>query len=108
MEKKAIYIDIDDDITAVINKVEKSAQDHVNMVIPKRSTVLQSVVNLKLVKKAATEAKKELALITDDSKINRMAGQLRIRTAPNLKTEPVVPVIRDAQAELPSDVVEDV
>ena len=107
MEKKAIYIDIEDDITAVISKVEKSTDQTVNMVIPKRSTVLQSVVNLKLVKKAAREAEKELALITDDSKINRMAAQLGLMTAPNLKAEPTIPVISDAKAELPSDVVED-
>lgn len=107
MEKKAIYIDIDDDITAVINKVEKATDSNVNVVIPKRSTVLQSIVNLKLVKKAAREAKKELALITDDAKINRMAAQLGLMTAPNLKAEPALPQISDVKAELPSDIVED-
>ena len=63
MNKDIIYIDTDDDITAIIGKVKAAKSRVVALVPPKRSSVLSSVVNLKLLHKAGTDKKKRLVLI---------------------------------------------
>ena len=47
-KKDTIYIDVDDEITAVIHKVINSKSKLVALVLPKRASVFHSSVNLKL------------------------------------------------------------
>ena len=60
MQKDVIYIDTEDDITAIIGKVKDSSQKIVALVPPKRIGAMQSAVNLKLVQRAAEQAGKRL------------------------------------------------
>ena len=62
--KDTIYIDIDDEITSIIEKLQGSQEKIVALVLPKRATVMQSVVNMKLLKRTADESNKKLVLIT--------------------------------------------
>ena len=49
MQKKdIIYIDVEDDITAIIGKIKESKEKIIALVPPKRIGVLQSAVNLRL------------------------------------------------------------
>lgn len=63
---KTLYIDIDEEITSVIDRVRKAEAKEVIIVAPKNSTLLQSIVNLKLLKKEADRRKKQLLIITQD------------------------------------------
>ena len=65
--KDTIYIDIDEEITGIIDKVRASDGKIVALVLPKRASVLQSIVNMKLLKRSADEAKKHLVLITSEA-----------------------------------------
>ena len=65
--KDTVYIDVDDEITTIIDKVRGSDKRIVALVLPKRAAVLQSVVNMKLLKRSADQAKKQLVLITSEA-----------------------------------------
>ncbi len=107
MEKSTIYIDIEDDITAIIGKINEAAGKQVRLVVPKRTTVLQSVVNLKLIKKSAQASAKEAVLVTEDTAVIKLAARLDFKTAPNLNAEPAVPTVPDDKlVDLPSDLIE--
>ena len=56
--KDVIYIDVDDEITSIISKLQESSGKIVALVLPKRAVVLQSIVNLKLLKHIADNNKK--------------------------------------------------
>ena len=56
MQKDVIYIDTEDDITAIIGKVKAAKAKIVALVPPKRIGAIQSAVNLKLVHRAAEQA----------------------------------------------------
>ncbi|MEX0748802.1 MAG: hypothetical protein WD467_03165 [Candidatus Saccharimonadales bacterium] len=103
---KQIYLDSDDEITEIISKLEELSDETVALVPPKRSTVLQSVVNLKLLNKAAAAADVSLVLITRDPAILNVAAQLKLLTAPNLETEPIVPEPATSAQEIPSDTID--
>jgi hypothetical protein len=89
--KDTIYIDVDDEITAIIDKVRGSHEKIVALVLPKRATVLQSIVNMKLLKRTADESKKHLVLITSETGLMPLAGNVGIYVAKSLQSKPEVP-----------------
>ncbi len=90
MQKDVIYIDVEDDITAIIDKVKKSKEKVVALVPPKRIGVLQSAVNLRLLTRTAGNANKHIVLITNNSALTGLAASARIPVAKNLQSKPEV------------------
>jgi hypothetical protein len=89
--KDVIYIDIDDEITTIIDKVRSSQERIVALVLPKRATVFQSIVNMKLLKRTADTAKKHLVLITSETGLMPLAGAVGVHVAKSLQSKPEVP-----------------
>ncbi len=92
-KKDVIYVDIEDDITSVIEKVKNASASIVALVPPKRIGVLQSVVNLKLLDRAAKGAKKHIVLISSDKALIALAAGLALPVAKNLQSKPEIPTI---------------
>ncbi len=90
-QKDTIYIDVDDEITAIIGKVEDSTAKIVALVLPKRATALQSIVNMKLLKRSADDADKHIVLITSESALLPLAGAVGVYAAKNLQSKPEIP-----------------
>lgn len=90
-QKDIVYIDIDDEITNIVNKVQSSSQKIVALVLPKRATALQSVVNMKLLKRSAEDSKKSLVLITSESSLMPLAGAAKLHVAKTLQSRPTIP-----------------
>ncbi len=103
-QKDTIYVDVDDEITGIIDKVQSSKSKIVALVLPKRATVLQSVVNMKLLKRSADSSKKNLVLITSESGLMPLAGAVGLHVAKNLQSKPAIPSGPD-DAELPESLV---
>lgn len=100
MQKDVIYIDTEDDITAIIGKVRASEHKIVALVPPKRIGAIQSAVNLKLVQRAASQADKHLVLISNNAALTALAGSAKIPVAKNLQSKPEV-------AEIPAIDIDD-
>lgn len=90
-QKDTIYLDIDEEITNIIGKVSGSPKNIVALVLPKRATVLQSIVNMKLLKRAADQAEKKVVLITSEAGLMPLAGAAGIYVASNLNAKPYLP-----------------
>ena len=93
--RDTIFIDTEDDITSIIEKVKESDSSILALVPPKRVGVLQSVVNLKLLQKAAKSSGKKIALVTTDAALIALAAGLRIPVAKNLASQPELPEAPD-------------
>jgi hypothetical protein len=91
-DKDTIYIDVDDEITGIIDKVQASDSKVVALVLPKRAAVFQSIVNMKLLKRAADSSDKNLALITTEAGLLPLAGVAGIHVAKTLNSKPEIPV----------------
>jgi hypothetical protein len=68
---QTFYIDIDEEITSIVDRLRKSKSKEVVIVVPKRAILIQSIVNLKLLKKESESFKKELIIVTQD-KLGKM------------------------------------
>jgi hypothetical protein len=90
MNKDVIYIDVDDDVTAIIGKIKMAKEKIVALVPPKRAGSLQSAVNLRLIDRMARAEKKKLVLITNNQALVALAASAKIPVAKNLQTKPEI------------------
>ena len=105
-EEPVIYLEADEEITAATSRMLASSGKEVRIVVPKRSTLLQSVVNQKLLKRAAENAGKSLVLVTADRTASHLAAQVGIAVASSVKAEAAIPDTSEAPEADDSDIVE--
>lgn len=93
-----LYLEADEEITSVIDKLKGLETDSIGLVAPKGSTIVQSVVSLKLLKKEAEKQKKQIALITSDEVGRNLAGQVGILTYADVKSQ--TPIANSGDKEI--------
>ncbi len=106
MQKDVIYIDTEDDITAIIGKVKAAKAKIVALVPPKRIGAIQSAVNLKLVHRAAEQADKRLVLISNNAALMALAGSAGIPVAKNLQSKPELAEIPALEVDDGEDIID--
>ena len=106
MHKDIIYIDTEDDITAIIGKIKASKDKIIALVPPKRAGVLQSAVNLRLLARAADKAEKHLVIITNDRALSALTASAKIPIAKNLQSKPEVMEIPALEIDDGDDIIE--
>ena len=106
MNKDIIYIDVEDDITAIIGKVKQSREKIVVLVPPKRIGVLQSAVNLRLLSRTTTQSGKHLVLITTNGALTALAAAAKIPVAKNLPSTPEIGAAPDEDADIEEDIID--
>lgn len=94
-----LYLEPDEEITSVIDKLKKTHSKSVGLVIPRNSSLVHSLVNLKLLKKEAERKKKEIALITTDKVGKNIASQVGLLVYEDVHAKR--PVNAHAMADLP-------
>lgn len=77
--EEILYLEPDEEITSVIDKLQKSNSDSVGLVIPRDSGLIHSAINLKLLKKKADSLNKDIALVTADKIGKNIASQVGIK-----------------------------
>jgi hypothetical protein len=91
MNKDIIYLDAEDDITAIIEKIKNSKEKVIALVPPRRIGTLQSAVNLRLLQKTAEQNNKKIVLVTVDKALDNLAAVAKIPVAKNLQSKPEIP-----------------
>lgn len=66
MNDELIYVESDEEITAIIDRLHTTGGAPVRLVVPKGALVLQSLVSLKLLKREADKLDKPIALVSQD------------------------------------------
>jgi hypothetical protein len=89
--KETVYVDIDDEITGIIDKVDSTKEKIVALVLPKRSTALQSIVNMRLLRRSADNSGKSVVLITHEPALLPLAGAAGLHVAESLHGTPEIP-----------------
>jgi len=106
MNKDIIYIDAEDDITAVIGKIKASNEKIVALVPPKRTGILQSAVNLRLLSKIAAKSDKKLVLITNSKALIALSAAAQIPYAKNLQSKPEMAEIAALEVDDGEDIID--
>lgn len=82
---QTFYIDVDEEISSVIDRLRKSVATENFFVVPKRALFVQSIINLKLLKREADNLGKRIILVTQDEYGINMAQKagLEVKTSPD-------------------------
>ncbi|MEX2361733.1 MAG: hypothetical protein WD544_00935 [Patescibacteria group bacterium] len=91
MAYKPVYLEPDEEITSVIDKIAQSSDKEIALVLAKNSGLFQSLVNLKLVAKEAKKQGKTITLVTTNKIGQRLAGQVGIKTYGAITAIPSTP-----------------
>ncbi len=78
---KTIYVDLDEEITNIMDKVRRESEEEIFLVIPKGAMILQGVINLKLLKKETEKLGKKLVVATNDMHARKVIDQVGIKTS---------------------------
>ncbi|OGD57403.1 hypothetical protein A2V71_00155 [Candidatus Berkelbacteria bacterium RBG_13_40_8] len=73
-----LYLEPDEEITSVIDKMKTAKSARLGLVVPREATLLQSVVNLRLLLREAAALGKEIAIVTSDKIGRNLAAQIGI------------------------------
>src|SRR5690606_18250766 len=100
------YIDVEDDITAIIGKVKGAQNKIVAVVPPKRIGVLQSAVNMRLLARAAEQSGKRLVLISGNQALTALAASAGIPSARTLQSKPELATLPKKHEDVGEDVID--
>lgn len=106
MNKDVIYIDTEDDITAIIGKIKSSKDKIVALVPPKRIGVLQSAVNLRLLARTAENSHKHLVIVTNNKSLMTLSAMALIPVAKNLQSKPEIAEIAALDIDDGEDIID--
>ncbi len=80
-----IYLETDEEVTSVIEKIKKSKKKAVVLSLPRNAVLGQSIVNLKLVYKQALAEDKEVGIVTPDKITHSLAERIGFQVFDSLK-----------------------
>jgi len=87
--KKVIYIEIDEEITSIYDRMRRVKQKEIYLVVPRKSILFQSVVNLKILNSKLKDDGKKLVLITTDHMGKHLAEQIGIPVYSQIDVEEI-------------------
>lgn len=67
-QKHIIIIEVDDELPDIYEKLKSTKAKEIHLFVPGQSILLQSLINLKILKRKADELKKNITIITKDRK----------------------------------------
>lgn len=65
--KKILYLEIDDEITTIYDKLSRLKFKNIYLVVPQRAVLFQSAINLKILKRKSEDLNKNVFIVTNDS-----------------------------------------
>jgi len=101
--EELIYLESDEEITSVIDKLKAIESNSVGLVIPQGASLIQSVVNLKLLQKEAKSLGKEIAVISQDKIGRNLASQIGLTVY--VSADSPKPIVEPLKPEMPSQEV---
>jgi hypothetical protein len=88
-----LYLEPDEEITSVVDKLKGLEANSVGLVAPKGSSIVQSLVSLKLLQKQAKEQGKEIAIITSDEVGQNLASRIDLPVYADVRSrKPIEPI----------------
>jgi hypothetical protein len=74
--RKVMYIEIDDEVTSIYDRMKSLKYKNIYLVVPKRAVIFQSIVNLKILKRKAEDLGKDIFIISNDQNGTHLARKI--------------------------------
>src|ERR1700737_4594841 len=84
--QELVFLDADDDLGTIRSKLEASSSEEIFLVIPRRSSVMRTPLEFRILARVANEMSSETILVTGDPSRRRLSNQEGFRTRRGLRT----------------------
>jgi len=101
-----LYLEADEEITSVIDKLKGLETASVGLVIPKGSMIAQSLVSLKLLQKEAKKLSKKIAIVTSDEVGRNLAAQVGLDVYSDVKSRTPLVIKQDFDEDQSKEPIE--
>jgi hypothetical protein len=85
--REVIYVDLDDEVTMVFERIKRSRHKQVILVIPMRAMILQSLVSLKILRFKAEGIGKQILIVTKDEAGRNLAAEAGLSASEKVKLD---------------------
>ncbi|MDD3067212.1 MAG: hypothetical protein PHO48_05300 [Candidatus Gracilibacteria bacterium] len=85
--REVIYMDLDDEVTMVFERIRRSRGKQLILVIPVRAMLLQSLVSLKILRFKAENIGKQILIVTKDEAGRNLAAEAGLQAAEKVKLD---------------------
>jgi len=72
------YLESNEELFSIIDRIKRSRDKRITLIIPSGLQALRSIINLKILKEEAISSGKDVAIITADSLIKKLASQVNL------------------------------
>lgn len=72
------YLESNEELFSIIDRIKRSRDKRITLIIPSGLQALRSIINLKILKEEAISSGKDIAIITADSLIKKLASQVNL------------------------------
>jgi len=87
--EKVLYLESDEEITSILERIKKLKAKNIGLVIPRDALILQSLVNLKLLKKETKNLKKDIVLVCPDRVGRKLAIEAGLRVSDKIDLQKI-------------------
>lgn len=94
------YLETNEEVTSIIDRICSSTDTEIALVVPRGASLLQSIVNLKLIKRETERINKNISLVTTDKIGRNLASQVGLTVYERIekgqatgKMEPTTPTV---------------
>ena len=101
--ERVLYLEPDEEITSVIDRIKSLKSKTIALVVPRDAVILQSMVNLKLLKKEADKLDRKLSIVTADKVGRNLASQVGLAVYDKLEKEFLEPEPEEEWQAVSSD-----
>src|SRR5919206_3011449 len=84
--QEVVFLDLDDDLGTVRAKLESSAADEVYLVIPRRSPILRTPLEFRILARMTHQLSSETIIVTGDGSRRSLAKQEGLRTRRSVRS----------------------
>ena len=76
---KNFYLETSEELFSILDKIKKSHDDDITLIIPRGLPALRSIINLRILKEEAISLGKDLSVVTGDTLTKKLAQQAGLR-----------------------------
>lgn len=82
------YLERNEELFSIIDRIKRSRDRRISLIIPAGLSALRSIINLKILKEEAISMGKDISIITADNLIKKLAQQVNLIVLDKIQEEP--------------------
>lgn len=73
------YLESDEELFSIIDRIKRSQDENITLIIPRGLPALRSIINLRILKEEAISLGKDVSILSSDTLIRKLARQANLR-----------------------------